>query len=369
MTGQQDCRYALFVGSLGMGGVERAMALLARKLAEQGLNIDLVAVKAEGENLDRIPNTVRIIDLDAPRAIAAIPKLMQYLRQNRPQAMIAAQTYINLVALWARKRAGGATRVIVCEHSTLSVAASRDPNRRGKILPTLARWFYPQADAIVAVSSGVADDLAQVTGISRDKIQVIYNPIAVAEIQEKAKQVVEHAWFRPGEPPVIVSVGRLAPAKDYLNLMRAFAILKKTTPARLMIIGEGSEREHLEALARELDCTQDIELPGMMLNPFPYVARSAIFALSSRWEGLPTSLIEALACGTPVVATDCKSGPAEILDGGRYGKLVPIGDPVALAEAIRCTLQHPIPADTLKQRAEYFDELRGVAQYVRLLGE
>ncbi len=369
MTGEQGRRYALFVGSLGMGGVERAMALLARKLAERGCHIDLVAVKAEGENLAGIPDTVRIIDLDAPRAIAAIPKLAQYLRQTCPQAMIAAQTYINLVALWTRRWAGCATRVIVCEHSTLSVAAARDSNTRGRILPLLARWLYPQADAIVAVSNGVADDLAQKTGISREKIQVIYNPVAVAEIREKSKQAVKHAWFAPGEPPVIISVGRLAPAKDYQNLIRAFAILRKTTPARLMIIGEGSERERLEALTRELGLEQDVSLPGMMLNPFPYVARSAVFALSSKWEGLPTSLIEALACETPVVATDCKSGPAEILDGGRYGKLVPTSDPAALAEAIRFTMQYPISADVLKQRAEDFDEQRGVAQYIRLLGE
>jgi glycosyltransferase involved in cell wall biosynthesis len=242
-------------------------------------------------------------------------------------------THANIVAVLAGKLARVHTRIVISERCTLSIASRNSSFLRGHFLP-IARLVYPHADAIVAVSEGVADDLASTLRLPRSKIQAIYNPVVTQQLWDKARETLDHPWFTDGEPPVVISVGRLTRAKDFPTLIGAFALVHREMPARLMILGEGEERSRLESLVSQLGLEKAASLPGFIENPHKYVANASAFVLSSRWEGLPNALIEALVLGTPVVSTDCPSGPREILGNGEFGKLVPVGNVEALAAAI-----------------------------------
>ena len=361
-------KVALFLPSLRGGGAERVMVNLARGFSEKGLDVDLVLAKAEGPYLSQVPPEVRVIDLHSPRVLASLPHLVRYLRRERPQTILSAMDHANIVAIWARKFSGMPCRVVVSVHSTLSRALMNIPNLRGYLMPNLIRIFYPLADTVVAVSNGVADDFANITKLPRESIKVIYNPIVTSELLEKANEAVEHPWFSRGEPPVILSVGRLTKAKDYPTLIRAFALVHRERPARLMILGEGEERPKLEALIQELGLDDDVSLPGFVDNPYAYMARSAVFVLSSAWEGFGNVLVEAMAVGTPVVATDCPSGPAEILEGGKWGKLVPVGDIETLAGAIIATQTNRIDSTSIADRAQIFGLDNIIRDYMEMLG-
>jgi glycosyltransferase involved in cell wall biosynthesis len=214
------------------------------------------------------------------------------------------------------------------------VEARRVEQVSSRLAPLTARIFYPWADGIVTVSQGVARDLAQITGVPLERIQVIYNAVLTPELRESTKEPMNHPWFAPGEPPVVLGAGRLVEQKDFPTLIRAFAQVRRVRPARLIILGSGREQKRLEALVQELSIKEDVGWVGFVKNPFAYMAHSAVFVLSSAWEGLPTVLIEAMAAGASVVSTNCESGPAEILDNGKYGSLVAVGNSEAMAEAI-----------------------------------
>ena len=359
-------KVALFLPSLRGGGAERVMINLARGFSEQGLKVDLVLAKAEGPYLCQVPPEVRVIDLHSDRVLRSLPELARYMGRERPEAILSALNHANVVTIWASKLSRVPCRVVVSVHGTLSPSIAYDAGLRRRLIPNLIGIFYPWADEIVAVSSGVADDLSKITGLQRERIQVIYNPVVGPELLEKAKEALNHPWFAPGEPPVILSVGRLTKQKDYSTLIRAFALVRQEHPARLMILGEGEERPKLEALVRELGLDDDVSLPGFVDNPYAYMARSAVFVLSSVWEGLPNVLIEAMAVGTPVVSTDCPSGPAEILERGEWGRLVPIGDVEEMATAIIATLNDPNHPDVSK-RAQHFGVEKSVQAYLEVL--
>lgn len=337
-TGRRSQRLAIFMPSMRSGGAERTMANLSRGLAQQGYAVDMVLAKAEGPHLAEIPDTVRIVDLNARRVLTSLPALVRYLRDERPTALLASWEHANLIALWARRLAGTPPHLVINEQNTISSSTGQTARGRGRLIPVLARWFYPWADGIVAVSTGVADDLAHVTNLPRERIQVIYNPIITPQLRDRAQAAIEHPWFKPGQPPVVLAVGRLRPQKDFSTLIRAFSQMRQSCPARLLILGEGPERPALNALIQQLNLEDHASLAGFTDNPYAYMARASLFVLSSRWEGLPTVLIEALYCGAPVVATDCPNGPREILAQGRYGPLVPVGDEAALASAMATAL-------------------------------
>lgn len=331
-------RLAIFLPAMGGGGAERAILKLAQGITARGIAVDLVLARAEGPLLTEVPESVCLVNLNARRLLTSLPALVRYLRRERPAALLSV-LHANLIALWAKRLAGVPTRVVVSERNTLSQKARHyASDLRMRLTPQLVRCFYPWADGIVAVSEGVADDLVQVAGIPRERIRVIYNPIVTPDLRAKAQALLEHPWFGSGEPPVILAAGRLTAQKDYPTLIQAFAQVRKTRAARLLILGEGEERPVLEALIRQLGLEQDVSLPGFILNPYPFMVQAALFVLSSRWEGLPGVLIEALYCGVPLVAADCPSGPREILAEGKYGLLVPVGDPIALSRAIEVTL-------------------------------
>ena len=327
-------RLAIFLPGLYDGGAERTLLNLAEGIAARGFPVDLVLARAEGPYMSEIPNLVRVIDLKATRVLMCLPALVHYLRSERPVALLST-LYANILAVLARRIAGVPQRVVLNEQNTLSSVSTGENDLRWKLYPQLARWFYPWADAITAVSEGVASDLNVAAKLSPGRVQVIYNPIVTPELQKKSESPLEHPWFKTGEPPVVLGVGRLTPQKAFSVLIEAFAKVRKSQPARLLILGEGEERPMLEALTKQLELEQDINLPGFVSNPYSYMAHAALFVLSSRWEGLPTVLVEAMSLRTPVIATDCPSGPREILRNGQYGQLVPVDDPDALALAIQ----------------------------------
>lgn len=361
-------RVAFFISHMRGGGAQRATLKLAGGIAERGYAVDLVLAKAEGPFLSELPESVRLVDLKASRVLASTSALARYLKRERPTAMLSALDYVNIVALWARRLAGVSTRVVVSERNQLSLSSKHGSNVRARLMPHFIKRFYPWADGIVAVSKGVADDLTLMTGLARERIAVIYNPIVTPELQERVKIPLQHPWLETGQPPVVLAAGRLKPQKDFPTLIQAFAQVRRNHLARLLILGEGPERLALEALVRELGLEQDVSLPGFVANPYPYMTRASLFVLSSRWEGLPGVLIEAMYCGVPLIATNCPSGPQEILKDGQYGQLVPVGETAALARAIEMALTAKVPRPPRESWLPF--ELKTIVkQYLKILVE
>jgi glycosyltransferase involved in cell wall biosynthesis len=360
-------RIALFVPSLGLAGAERVAVNLGRGLVKAGRLVDFVAGKGRGPLVADLPAGARLVDLEVSRVLAGLPGLVRYVRRERPAGIISFMDHANIVALWARVLARRSTRVVATVHNTISIATERPNNRRAKVLPFFMRAFYPWADAIVAVSQGVADDLVRTTGLPADSVEVIYNPVITSSLLAARASPSPHPWLEPGQPPVILGVGRLTAQKDFPNLIHAFAQVRGRRQARLIILGEGDERRALEELVSRLGLQHDVALPGFHLGVYAFMARAAVFALSSAWEGLPTVLIEALALSRAVVSTDCPSGPREILQHGRLGRLVPVHDPEALGRAILASLDEPGPP-VPDAALEPFTEQAAVKHYLRAVG-
>ncbi len=357
---------AIFLRCLFGGGTERVMVNLVNSFTEYDLKVDLVLAHASGPYLSQVSPEVRVIDLQCPKLAASPPKLIRYLQQEQPLTMLSALHYPSEIAIFAKYMARVSTRVIIAEQNTLSVEAKNLPQRTARLTPLKARLFYPWADEIVAVSHGVADDLAKIIRVPRQQIRVIYNPVIPPDIWQKSQSPVTHPWFNPGEPPIILGVGRLTQQKDFPTLIRAFAQVRKVRPSRLMILGVGSERSNLDALIQQLGLENDAVILGFQENPYAYMARCAVFALSSAWEGFGNVIVEALAVGIPVVACDCPSGPAEILAGGKYGALVPVGDTSAIANSILNVLSGNYPtvdSSWLNQ----FTYSEAASQYLKVL--
>ncbi|MCL6533557.1 MAG: glycosyltransferase [Armatimonadetes bacterium] len=363
----KDNLIALFVPSLRSGGAERVMLLLAQGFAQRGIAVDLVLAKAEGAYLKQVPHEVRMLNLEASRVLGSLPRLIRYLRRRRPSALLSALDHANIIAILAQRIARTPTRVVVSVHSMTSVALKESPLARARWIPFLARLLFPLADKIVAVSTGVAEDISQLYCLRGNQVEVIYNPVVTPDLLNLALQPLSHPWFAEGQPPVILGAGRLAAPKDFHTLIHAFARVRQQRPARLIILGEGEERPVLESLIRQLGIERDAALLGFVDNPFAYMKRAAVFVLSSRWEAFGNVLVEAMACGTPVVSTDCPYGPREILEGGKWGKLVPVGDPDKLAEALLETLDSR-PAYDPSVRARDFSLERAVEAYLNVLG-
>ena len=379
------------------------MLHLAEGFLAEGHEVDVVVSRSQGAYAGQLPSGATLIGLKKSgglrgrwlafrasaisqwRALAKpvlftrkaalqlryLPDLVRYMRAAKPAALIAGYPYCNLIALWARTLARVPTRVIVTEHCAVSRTIA-DKARKGpqwRALPALLGSAYELADAVVAVSQGVAEDLVATLGLPRQRITTIYNPVVTPKLGVLAGEAPPHAWL--GEDtgwPVIVGAGRLVASKNFPLLLKAFAKLRERRPARLLILGEGPERGRLEALAHDLALTDCVALPGYVANPYAAFSRAALFVLSSDHEGLPTVLIEALACGCPVVSTDCPSGPAEILEYGRYGELVPVDDAGALADAMERALRSPLSAVQLRRRGMEFGLEAGVRRYRELLG-
>ena len=367
-------RIAIFLSDLEGGGAQRITVNLLKGFSPQLFDLDLVLISATGPFLGQVPKHVNVIDLKASSVTTAIRPLARYLRRSRPVVLMSHLSHVNVGALLARRLAGTRTKVVLVEHNNLSSAKRGTPRRfrlraapQRRLLPRIMRFFYRQADAVVGVSEGVSGYVGKRFKVPKARVHTIYNPIVDDELLKRSDGPPEHPWLLEAQPPTLIAVGRLTTQKDFPTLLRAFAEVRQKRDCRLIIFGEGSKRADLGALAKDLGVSEEVSLPGFTQNPYAAMNRAALFVLSSRWEGLPTVLVEAMACGCPVVATDCPSGPNEILEGGRYGRLVPVGDAQALADAILQTLETPLPKEVLRARAADFSYSRAVDAYTRLL--
>lgn len=360
-------RIAIFLQNLAGGGAERMILRIAAGLADRQIAVDLVVARAEGEYLRDIPDHVRLVDLGGRRVIECIPELARYLRRERPSALLSALVHVNIAAIVAARCSGRSLRVVISERNTISLDSSSPSTFAVRVAHWLVPWLYPKADKIIAVSAGVADDLAAFSGLPIERIEVINNPVITPDLLRLASEAPRHPWLSAAGPPVILGVGRLSAQKDFKTLLDAFSRVRRVLPARLIVLGEGGERAELEDQVKRLNLTDSVDFPGFSRNPYAFMARASVFVLSSRWEGSPNALVEAMACGAPVVATDCPSGPTEILCGGKYGRLVTVGDPDALAKAVLDTLGAPPSAEVLRQRASDFGLERSVDAYLNVL--
>lgn len=337
----------LFLPDLSGGGAERVMLNLAGAFIARAYRVDLVVLRAQGELLDEIPQGTNLVVLQVAKPRLAIRPLRAYLRKKRPWVLLSTLSQLNWAACLAARLSRTGTRCIVTEANQLSVElASLDAPSRW-LRPRLLRWSCRCAQHL-SVSKGAARDLARSLGVPDESVHMIYNPVISESLLTAVTEVVDHPWFQEGQAPVVLASGRLHRQKGFDILLNAFAQLNRGTPARLVILGEGPERLALEAQRDQLGLNSEVSLPGFVRNPFAFMARAAVFVLSSRHEGLGNVLVEALACGTRVIAADCPSGPGEILDGGRFGRLVPPEDPDALALGLREALDgsHPVEDPT-----------------------
>lgn len=360
-------RLAVFTSFSGQGGVERMVLNLIPQFIESGYSVELLALKAKHLQADALPPEVKLIRLKSRHSATVVNELAHYLKTTQPPAMLVAKDRPGRAALKARRKAKVSTRVVVRLGTNLS-AALRHRN-------ALQRWLrqvpvqrgYRDVDAIVAVSAGVADDTQRITGLPKTQIEVIRNPVITPRLDRLANEPLDDPWIAAQQTPWILGAGRLTLQKDFATLVRAFNIVQRTVPVRLVILGEGNQRPELEALIRSLGLTQSIHLPGYQKNPYPYLKHANLFVLSSRWEGSPNVLTEAAALGTAVVSTDCPSGPAELLQGGRYGPLVPVGDVAALAAAMLETLSNPLDGRMLQTATQDYRADVSARRYLELL--
>ncbi len=367
MTNINTGKITFFLPELYGGGAQKVVLNLAKGFSERGIEVDLILGRAEGVYLSQIPSNIKLVDLKARRLITSFPALVKYLRIEKPKVLISALSGANLLAIWARSFSRVETRVVLTVHSIVSYESSNYTNFRHKLIPYLMRYSYTWADNVVAVSKGGAQSLVDTINLPSQLIKVIYNPVVIPEISEKAKKTVDNPWFSHEQPPVILGVGRLTRLKDFPTMIRAFAKVRTVKKVRLVILGEGEERQSLETLIQELRLDGEVLLPGFVDNPYAYMAKAAVFVLSSAHEGFGNVLVEAMACGTTVVSTNCESGPAEILEAGKYGNLVPVGEPDALANAILLALDAPLPAQRLRSRAEEFSVDKICDRYLEVI--
>lgn len=358
---------AIYMPDLSGGGLERLQLDLTPLFIAAGLEVTFLLGTARGALLTQVPAEARVVPLNAARQLRALLPIVRYLRRARPAILVVHTEHAAIICLWARVIARSSTRVIVCQHNTAS-AQSQRARWQFRILLVLFRLFLGWADRIVAVSAGVADDLVASCGVARERIAVIYNGVVGSDFARKCAAPAAHPWFGAGVP-VIVAAGRLVEQKDFATLITAFAAVARERDVRLVLLGEGPLRASLTELAHSLGIAERIDMPGFHANPLPYLREAALVVLSSRFEGFGMVLAEALACGTPVVSTDCPHGPAEILDHGRYGRLAPVGDPAALAQAILATLNAPPLRETLASRGQTFSIRASAAHYLDLFGD
>lgn len=343
------------------------MTIVANGLARRGVAVTLALARAEGPFLSELDPEVQVLDLAAPSVLRALPGLVRHLRRANPTALLAAMNHANVVAALAHRLACSRSRLVLSERAHVSSMLAEYRGTRMRFTRTLMRLAYPLADRIVVVAQGVGEDLRRHVAVLAPRVVTIYNPVVDARLLELAQAEPSHPWLAAPDVPVVLAAGRLTDQKDFETLLDAFALVRRRGALRLVILGDGELRTALVSQAQRLGVADDVSLPGFEQNPYAAMRRAAVFVLSSRYEGLPGVLIQAMACGAPVVSTDCPSGPREILEDGRWGALVPVGDAAAMAAAIAATLDARCHPD-VRQRALEFSEDRAVKRYAEVLG-
>lgn len=363
-------RLAIFIYKNRDGGVEKMLANLALGSQQLGVNVDMIVSDRQGPFIRTLPPSVRIIEIGAGSVKYSIQQLAAYLRQEKPDVLLTGKPSDDKIILQARKTAHSTARCFV----GTGTAVSRQINERHfnplrkKIKLLRKKYTYRAADGIIATSRWVAKDIATIADLPLDRISVIGNPLYTPEMAVLGQQAVNHPAFLSGQFPIIVSAGRLSHEKDFATLLHAFKLVCENRPARLFILGDGPDKTQLVNLTQNLDIEQAVFFPGFVENPLAYFAKANVFVLSSLWEGFGNVLVEALAVGTSIVATDCPGGPRDILQQGRYGKLVPVGDSKRMAQAILDTLDEPLPRDQLIEAARAYSIDNISQRYLEILG-
>jgi glycosyltransferase involved in cell wall biosynthesis len=353
----------IFPDRLDNGGIGRYAINLAEALIEQGAKVDLFVTATTGELFPQRPKTARLF-VGGGSTKKSAWALYNYLRRERPELLITAPGYIDILSIVMNKLALSPTQQVVTIHTARSADDMAGKERLKSIYDGLCGWLYPFSKHVVAVSEAVAKDSRDYFKLNN--VKVIYNPVVTPSLYTKSAGQPQHPFFQNKTAPVLLAIGRLTAQKDFATLLKAFAEIRQHLQANLLILGEGEDRTKLEALAKDLNLNQALSMPGFVDNPYPYIKQADILVSSSAWEGLPTVLIEALALGTPVVATDCPGGSAEILQDGRYGALVPMKNPTALAQAVINMLHSPPDPTTLKERGQVFSMEASAKKYLEL---
>ena len=357
------------MANLSPGGIQNVVIRLSKGMIQKGYRVHILVLNRRGRITKTIPPGAQLFDFNTTSKVTLIPKLVGYLRKQKPDGLVSSQPHINVAAILSNLLAGAKVRIVVSEHSDPQMAYKYRASKGRRVTkPYLERIFYPKAHAIVAVSEGVAAGISAVARIPKDHVRVIYNPIVDRELVALSKEKVSWPFEKKEGFVRLLAVGRLNPAKDYATLLHAFDIFRKKNDAQLLILGEGEKRSALEELIKRLQLGKLVALPGHVENPFAYMSIADVFVSSSTWEGFSMVIAEALACGLQVVSTDCPSGPAEILEAGKYGWLVPTRRPAELAEAVQKALKNPLPKHMLRERASFFSTEKAVLHYSKVLG-
>lgn len=374
MTMKKPLMVAFFLPSLEPGGTERNVVNLVNNIDRRKYGLSLVLGKKEGDFIKNLDKDIPIFDLDTSRSFDLLFKLIKYFKTEKPDIFVSAFSRINIICIVARFFSGSKTKIVATEHAVFSFlpVIAKTPARRffaRFFLPAIAKIAYPRADAIICVSKGIADDLLKIVHCPKT-ITIIYNPVINDKICKLATDSVAHPWFLDKTIPVIVAVGRLVGCKDYPTLLKAFRLVVKARPAKLVILGRGPAEFKLKKLTYELGLFKSVDFLGFQENPFKYMNKASVFALSSLQEGFGNVIIEAMACGVPVVSTNCPVGPGEIIESGKNGILVPVGDEKALAEAILKILNSQSLAQKLsiggKAWAEFFSVKKSIEEYEKV---
>jgi len=374
----------MYIPSFGRGGIERFVLNAAEELVSRDIQTDLL-LRTTSPMLESLPEEVRIIRMQSgdriepvvgalvtshvTNAAVSLWDYVQYLRHESPTLLLSLQT--NPFALLGARLAQTDATVVIRESNTPSVAVEDPQHLAGKLAPLAKRFTYTRADHIVSVSADAGSDIAQMLDIDPERVVTIYNPTYTDRLTNLAEESISHSWFKD-DRPIILSAGRFSDQKDFETLIRAFAQVVDNQDARLVLLGDGANRTELESLVTQLGIEEQVDFLGFKNNPYKYMRQADLFVLSSHYEGLPNVLIEALGVGTPVVATDCPSGPREILLDGRGGELVPVGDVSEMANAITSTLTNPDTAanklETARAHLNRFTPEKAVDEYLSLAG-
>lgn len=360
-------RLAVFLATSGHSGVDRIMGNLLPAIAERGIRVDLLHVKNHGPYIESRGN-LRIIELGTAHALSSLLPLVRYLKSERPDVLLSDKDRINRVSIAASKLSRVELKLFVRIGTTVSSNLESRKWYDRTTQKISMKYLYPMADGVLTPSKGAAEDFATYIGFDRAMLNAIPSPVVTPDLIEKSKIPITHPWFLDPKIPVIVGMGELCSRKDFVTLIRAFGIIRQSIEAKLFIMGKGRQHEKLEGMAADMGLKGEIEFPGFIENPCSYLSKADLYVHSSRWEGSPVALMEAAALGIPLVSTDCPSGPREILDDGRYGKLVPVGDHRAMSMAILETLKNPPDPEFIRKAAEPYLLKSSTSRYIDVLG-
>jgi glycosyltransferase involved in cell wall biosynthesis len=361
-------KIAVFLQDLAGGGAERVAVITMNGLVADHA-VTLLLARREGPYLADLDPRIEVVHLGRSSTFASVGRLAAFLRRHRPDVIMTHLTHVNVVGALANRLAGKPCPQVAVEHNQMGLNFSRIPQCSVRLAYRAARYVYRDIARVVSVSEGVRRSVIAFTGGKGARHAVIHNPVVTDALRQQMAAPAEHPWLCDAGAPVIVGCGRLVEQKDFPNLLRAFAHFAQFREGRLLVLGEGEQRSQLESLIEEFGLGDRIALPGFARNPYAAMGRSAMFVLSSRWEGLPTVLIEAMATGANIVSTDCPSGPDEVLDHGRFGRLVPVADSAALAAAMIDAIDAPMAGDAVRERADLYTAERALAHYLALFRE